>query len=349
MSLRKFAKTIKSFENKTVVINDLRLNMEQKVWDVVIIGGGPSGYTAAIYTSRAMLSTLVLSGTAAGGQLMNTTEVENFPGFSKGIMGPDLMTEMMEQAKRFGAILEIENVTKVELGGEIKKVFVREKEILAKTVIVSTGAGSKMLNVGEEKFMGRGVSTCAVCDAAFFRDKVTYVVGGGDAAIEDAMALAKYTKEVNMVVRRDEFRASKIMQERVKKNPKVKIIWNSEVVGVGGEDVLKTLKLKNSKTQNTEEPLADGLFLAIGHFPNTKLFEGQLELDEKGFLLTAMNGGIMLDSWLEGYPTQTSEEGVFAAGDVVDFRYKQAVTAAGMGCQAALDVEKYLTGSVSGY
>ena len=330
--------------------------MENKIWDVVIIGGGPSGYTAAVYTARAMLSTLVLAGTAAGGQLMNTTEVENFPGFAKGIMGPDLMMEMMEQAKRFGAVLEFENVTRVEFGentqeGEqfLKRIYVGDREIVAKTVIVSTGAGSKMLNVGEEKLIGRGVSMCAVCDAAFFRDKITYVVGGGDAAVEDAMALSKFASEVNLVVRRDELKASKIMQERALKNPKIKIVWNSEVIEVGGEEKLKTLKLKNSKTQNVEELNADGLFLAIGHFPNTAIFKDDLELDEKGFLLTAMNGGIMLDDWLEGYPTQTSVDGVFGAGDVVDFKYKQAITAAGMGCQAALDVEKYLTGRVSGY
>lgn len=316
--------------------------MENKIWDVVIIGGGPSGYTAAIYTSRAMLSTLVLSGTAAGGQLMNTTEVENFPGFSKGIMGPDLMIEMMEQAKRFGAILEMENVTRVDFGGEIKKVFVGESEIQGKTVIVSTGAGSKMLNVGEEKFIGRGVSMCAVCDAAFFRDKMTYVVGGGDAAVEDAMALSKFARKVNLIVRREELRASKIMQERIKNNPKVEIVWNSEVKEVLGDETLKKIRV------NDEWKDADGLFLAIGHFPNTKLFEGQLELDEKGFLKTGLNGGFAVD-WLEGYPTMTSLAGVFGAGDVVDFKYKQAITAAGMGCQAALDVEKYLTGSVSGY
>ena len=322
--------------------------MENKTWDVVIIGGGPSAYTAAVYTARAMLSTLVLTGIAAGGQLMNTTEVENFPGFSKGIMGPDLMVEMMEQAKTFGAVLEMENVTRVELVGEIKKVYVGEREVLAKTVIVSTGAGSKMLNVGEEKLVGRGVSMCAVCDAAFFRDKVTYVVGGGDAAVEDAMALAKFASEVNLVVRRDELKASKIMQERVKNNPKVKIIWNSEVVRVVGNDKLHSIELKDSRTQEIKTFNADGLFLAIGHFPNTKLFEGQLELDEKGFLKTGINGGVEVD-WLEGYPTMTSVAGVFGAGDVVDFKYKQAITAAGMGCQAALDVEKYLTGSVSGY
>ncbi len=329
--------------------------MENKIWDVVIIGGGPSGYTAAIYTARAMLSTLVLAGTAAGGQLMNTTEVENFPGFAKGIMGPDLMMEMMEQAKRFGAVLEFENVTKVDFGERtqddeqsLKRIYVGEREIVAKTVIVSTGAGSKMLNVAEEKFIGRGVSMCAVCDAAFFRDKVTYVVGGGDAAVEDAMALSKFASEVNLVVRRDELKASKIMQERALKNPKIKIVWNSEVVEVGGEEKLKTLKLKNSKTQEIKTLSTDGLFLAIGHFPNTKLFEGKLELDEKGFLKTGINGGVEVE-WLEGYPTQTSVAGVFGAGDVVDFKYKQAITAAGMGCQAALDVEKYLTGEMSSY
>jgi len=329
--------------------------MEKKIWDVVIIGGGPSGYTAAIYTSRATLSTLVLTGTAAGGQLMNTTEVENFPGFSKGIQGPDLMMEMMEQAKRFGAELRMENVTKVELGSrtqelknsrnqdiEIKKIFVGEEEILAKTVVISTGAGSKWLGVGEEKYLGRGVSTCAVCDAAFFRDKVTYVVGGGDAAVEDALALSKFAKEVNLVVRKDFLKASKIMQERVLNNPKVKIIWNSQVTEIKGDEKLEEIKV------NDDWMKTDGLFLAIGHFPTTELFKGQIDLNEKGFVKTAVNGEIKVD-WLEGYPTQTSTDGVFACGDVVDFRYKQAITAAGMGCQASLDVEKYLTGHSSSY
>lgn len=323
--------------------------MENKVWDTVIIGGGPSGYTAAIYTSRATLSTLVLAGTAAGGQLMFTTEVENFPGFAKGVMGPDLMMGMMEQAKRFGAIIVFENVTKVELDGQIKKIYLGERVVEAKTVIVSTGAGSAMLKVGEEKFLGRGVSTCAVCDAAFFRDKVTYVVGGGDAAMEDAMALAKYAKEVFVVHRKDSFKASKIMQERVLNNPKIKVLWNSEVTRVLGDDKLQSIEIKNSRSQELKTLSADGLFIAIGHFPTTDLFKDELELDKKGFLLTAMNGGIMMDNWMEGYPTQTSMDGVFGAGDVVDFKYKQAITAAGMGCQAALDVERYITGSMTGY
>jgi thioredoxin reductase (NADPH) len=322
--------------------------MENKIWDVIIIGGGPSGYTAGIYTSRATLSTLMISGIATGGQLMNTTEVENFPGFSKGIMGPDLMIEMMEQAKRFGVVMKQENVTRVELAGEIKKVFVNDEEIKAKVIIVSTGAGSKMLGLGEEKLMGRGVSTCAVCDAAFYREKRAMVVGGGDAAMEDALALAKFAVSVDIVHRKDSFRASKIMQERVLSNKKINVIWNSEVVKVSGDNKLEGVVIKNNQTDTELEMKMDGLFLAIGHFPVTELFKGQLELDEKGFLKTGMNGAMEPD-WMEGYPTMTSVPGVFGAGDVVDFRYKQAVTAAGMGCQAALDAEEYLTGSTTSY
>ncbi len=321
---------------------------EEKIWDVVIIGGGPSGYTAALYLSRATLSVLVLAGTKAGGQLMNTTLVENFPGFKEGVMGPDLMLTMEAQAKTFGTEVRYENVTKVELSGEIKKVWVGEKEINSKVVIISTGASSKMLGLGEEKWMGKGVSTCAVCDAAFFRDKVTVVVGGGDAAMEDALALVKYAKEVYLVHRRGEFKASKIMQERVKANQKIKILWMSEVVEVMGADKLKTIKIRNIESQEVKELPVDGLFLAIGHFPATELFRGQVNLDEKGFLKTGITHGTE-DVWLEGYPTMTSVEGVFGCGDVVDFKYKQAITAAGMGCQAALDAEKYLTGKTSSY
>ena len=321
---------------------------EEKIWDVVIIGGGPSGYTAALYLSRATLSVLVLAGTKAGGQLMNTTLVENFPGFKEGVMGPDLMLTMEAQAKTFGTEVRYENVTKVELSGEIKKVWVGEKEINSKVVIISTGASSKMLGLGEEKWMGKGVSTCAVCDAAFFRDKVTVVVGGGDAAMEDALALVKYAKEVYLVHRRGEFKASKIMQERVKANQKIKILWMSEVVEVMGADKLKTIKIRNIESQEVKELPVDGLFLAIGQFPATELFGGQVNLDEKGFLKTGITHGTE-DVWLEGYPTMTSVEGVFGCGDVVDFKYKQAITAAGMGCQAALDAEKYLTGKTSSY
>ncbi len=311
--------------------------MEEKKWDVVIIGGGPGGYTAALYLSRATLSVLVLSGVKAGGQLMNTTLVENYPGFKEGIMGPDLMMNMEAQAKNFGAEVRYEDVVKVELAGETKKVWVSEKEIQAKVIIISTGATSRMLGLGEEKLMGRGVSTCAVCDAAFFRDKKTVVVGGGDAAMEDALSLAKYASEVTIIHRGSEFRASKIMQERVKSNPKIKVIFNSEVAEVKGGDTLEEIKVNENWMK------IDGLFLAIGHFPATELFRGQVDLDGKGFLKTGITYGNPT-TWLEGYPTMTSESGVFGAGDVVDYKYKQAVTAAGMGCQAALDAEKYLTG-----
>lgn len=328
--------------------------LEEKKWDVVIIGGGPSGYTAALYLSRATLSVLVLAGVKAGGQLMNTTLVENYPGFKSGVMGPDLMLTMEAQAKSFGAEVRYEDVTKVELAGENKKVWVGDplastgQVHTARAVIISTGASAKMLGLGEEKLMGKGVSTCAVCDAAFFRDKITVVVGGGDAAMEDALALAKYAREVYLIHRREEFRASKIMQERVRNNPKIKLVWNSEVVRVQGDERLHSIEIKNSKTRELKTMEVDGLFLAIGHFPATELFKGQVDLDEKGFLKTGITYGNQ-DVWLEGYPTMTSEQGVFGAGDVVDFKYKQAITAAGMGCQAALDTEKYLTGKTSSY
>jgi len=319
-------------------------------YDVIVIGGGPSGYTSAIYMSRDTLSVLVLAGAQPGGQLIFTTEVENFPGFSKGIMGPDLMMEMETQAKRFGAEVMYSEVTKVDLAGKIKKVWVGETMYEARAVVVSTGASSKMIGIGEEKYIGRGVSTCAVCDAAFFKNKKTFVVGGGDAAMEDALALVKFADEVIVVHRREEFRASKIMQERVLSNPKVKVLWNSEVIEVAGEPKLSSIKVKDVKTGKITEHQLDGLFVAIGHIPTTKLFEEKLELNEKGYLRTTMTALMSSskwrvsekDMWLDGYPTMTSVEGVFGCGDVVDYRYRQAITAAGMGCQAALDVEKYL-------
>ncbi|HAI22315.1 TPA: thioredoxin-disulfide reductase [Candidatus Collierbacteria bacterium] len=319
-------------------------------YDVIVIGGGPSGYTSAIYLSRDTLSVLVLAGAQPGGQLIFTSEVENFPGFSKGIMGPDLMTEMETQAKRFGAEVMYSEATKVDLTGEIKKVWVGETVYEARAVVVSTGASSKMIGIGEEKYIGRGVSTCAVCDAAFFKNKKTFVVGGGDSAMEDTLALVKFADEVTVVHRRGEFRASKIMQERVLSNPKVKVLWNSEVIEVAGEPKLSSIKVKDVKTGKITEHNLDGLFVAIGHVPTTKLFEGKLELNESGYLRTTMTA-LMSDTkwrvsekdmWLDGYPTMTSIEGVFGCGDVVDYRYRQAITAAGMGCQAALDTEKYL-------
>ncbi len=321
--------------------------------DVIIIGAGPSGYTAGIYLARAGLKPLILAGEKAGGQLMLTTDVENYPGFSKGILGPKLMEEMREQAVGFGAEIENKDVTKVELEGDVKKVWVGDKEYETKAVIVSTGAKARMLKVGEEKLLGKGVSTCAVCDAAFFKEKTTYVVGGGDAAMEEIMALKRQTDKVGLIYRGDKLRASKAMQDKVLGDKKVEIIWNSEVVGVVGEEKLEKIKIKDVKTNKEKELPADGLFLAIGHLPVTDMFKDKLLVDKKGYLKTYLTGkteGIDQQKiWLEGYPTQTSVKGVFGAGDVVDFRYRQAVTAAGMGCMAALDAEKYVTGSVSGY
>ena len=325
--------------------------------EVVIIGGGPSGFTAALYLARATLKPLVLAGEKKGGQLMFTTEVENYPGFPEGVMGPDLMVRMEEQAKKFGAEIRQVNVTKVEFINGVKKIWVGDEVIETKAVVISTGASSRMLGLGEEKLLGRGVSTCAVCDAAFFKDKKTVVLGGGDAAMEDALALSKFASEVTMIHRRDEFRASKIMQDKVLSNPKIKVIWNTEIVEVKGEGVLEGIKIKSTKSGEEIDMQIEGLFLAIGHLPETSLFKDQVELDEKGYLTTTMTAMMQSnkwrvsdkDIWRDGYPTMTSRAGVFGCGDVVDYRYKQAVTAAGMGCQAALDVEKYLTGNVSSW
>ncbi len=305
-----------------------------EIQKVIVIGGAPAGYTAAIYLARATLKPLVLAGEAAGGQLMWTTEVENFPGFPDGIMGPELMDRMKKQAEKFGANIANVNVTKVDFSNKIKKVWVGETVYEAEAVIVATGAEAMMLGLGEEKLLGRGVSTCAVCDAAFFRGKKVAVVGGGDAAIEDVLALTRFSDEVYMIHRRDSLRASKIMQERVLNNPKVKIIWNSQVTEVLGTEKLEKVSLKNNDGTQSQLEL-DGLFLAIGHAPTTHFLNGALELDAKGYLKTTQ-------SLSSAYPTQTNVEGVFGAGDVVDFKYRQAITAAAMGCQAALDVERYL-------
>lgn len=303
--------------------------------NVIVIGGAPAGYTAALYLSRALLKPLVLAGEQAGGQLMWTTEVENFPGFPDGIMGPELMERMRSQAEKFGVEMKDENVTKTELSGRVKKVWVGETEYQAKAVIIATGAKSRMLGIGEEKYWGKGLSVCAVCDAAFYKGKVGMVIGGGDAAIEDAMALSKFASKVYLVHRRDQLRASKIMQERLMANSKVEMVWNSEVAGIEGEMKIERVRLKNLKDGQAKTIETDGLFLAIGHVPTTELFEGILELDEHKYLKTKQ----LLSS---DYPTQTSLPGVFGAGDVVDYKYRQAITAAGMGCMAALDVEKFL-------
>lgn len=305
-----------------------------KARKLIIIGSGPAGYTAAVYAARAELQPLVLAGEKSGGQLMNARLVENWPGKEAGIMGPDLMMEMRKQAQKFGGEIIDKNVTKVDLSQRPFKVWVGEEEYEAEGLIIATGAESIMLGVpGEKELMGRGVAICAVCDAPFYRDKVVYVIGGGDAAAEDALGLTKYAKEVYLVHRRDELRASKIMAKRVKDNAKIKILWNTELKEVLGKDKVEKIRVKDNKTGEEKELVADGVFLAIGHKPATEMFKGQLTLDEKGYIKVSMQ-----------YPavTQTNVEGVFAAGDVVDFRYKQAVTAAGMGCQAALDAEKYL-------
>ena len=299
---------------------------------VTIIGSGPAGLTAAIYAARANLEPLVIEGIQAGGQLMLTTEVENYPGFVDGIMGPELMETMRAQAARFGAEFVSDNVTAVDLS---KPPFVAETadmKVATDTAIISTGASALMLNVpGEKELLGHGVSTCATCDGFFFRDHELIVVGGGDSAMEEASFLTRFASKVTVVHRRDTLRASKIMQDRAMANPKIEFIWDTTVTEIFGNGKVAGVRLKNLKTGDETELQTGGVFVAIGHTPNTKLFEGQLDLSG-GYILT------------RGEDTQTSVPGVFAAGDVVDFRYRQAITAAGMGCMAAIDAERYLEG-----
>ncbi|MDZ4229022.1 MAG: thioredoxin-disulfide reductase [Patescibacteria group bacterium] len=292
---------------------------------LIIIGSGPAGYTAGVYAARAKLEPLILAGETHGGQLMNTTVVENWPGSKAGIMGPALMAEMRDQAQKFGAEILDKNVTKVDFS---KRPFMVD-DYLAEAVIITTGASSIRLDVpGEKEFFGRGVATCAVCDAPFYKDKVALVVGGGDSACEDALTLTKYARQVYLVVRRDALRASKIMAERVTTNPKIKILWQSQV-----KQILGKTKVEAAVLVNGDKLVTDGVFLAIGHRPATEIFLGQINLDHKGYIINGAS---------KDYPTMTNITGVFAAGDVVDHRYKQAVTAAGMGCMAALDAEKWL-------
>lgn len=298
------------------------------LYKLIIIGSGPAGYTAGIYAGRAGLNPLLFAGEKSGGQLMNTTMVENWPGAKDGVMGPKLMQDLREQAEKFGAKIVDKQVTKVDFSQRPFKVYTPEM-YSTEAVIVAVGAESIRLNIpGEERLLGRGVAVCAVCDAPFYKDKKAVVVGGGDAAAEDALALTKFAKEVVLVVRRDELRASKIMQDRVKNNPKIKILWKSQVTEILGENKVEAVQINKGK----ELPV-DGVFLAIGHKPASEIFSGQLDLDEKGYLKT---------NFMKDYPTMTNVAGVFGAGDVVDFRYRQAVTAAGMGCQAAIDAERWL-------
>ncbi|MDN5719188.1 MAG: thioredoxin-disulfide reductase [Corynebacterium sp.] len=303
----------------------------QSVHDVVIIGSGPAGYTAAIYAARAELKPLVFEGMDFGGLLMQTTEVENYPGFPQSIMGPALMDDMRNQAERFGADLRMEDVVSVELDGDLKKVVTDEEEFLARTVILATGAEPRYLGVpGEEALLGHGVSACATCDGFFFKEKQIAVIGGGDSAMEEADFLTKFGDRVTIIHRRDEFRASAIMEERARNNPKIDMIMNSRVVEVLGEGSVQALKLEDTVTGDTREVPMDAMFVAIGHDPRTAVFDGQVALQDNGYVQ------------VDEPSTRTSLPGVFAAGDLVDSHYQQAITAAGSGCRAALDAEGYL-------
>ena len=298
---------------------------------VVIVGSGPAGLTAAVYAARGNLEPIVIEGIAAGGQLMLTNDVENFPGFPEAVTGPELMTKMREQAARFGAELVTADADRVDLSTRPFGVWVGNDEYRADALIIATGAKARLLGLESERdLLGRGVSTCATCDGFFYKDKRLAVVGGGDSAMEEAIFLTKFATKVTIVHRRDELRASKIMQERAFANPKIEFLWNSVVEDVVGNGTVEGLKIRNTQTGETLQLQVDGLFVAIGHDPNTALFRGQLDLDENGYIVTAPDS------------TATSVEGVFAAGDVQDHVFRQAVTAAGTGCMAAMEAERYL-------
>ncbi len=298
--------------------------------DVIIIGSGPAGLTAAVYTARANLKPLVLEGIAAGGQLMLTTDVENYPGFPDGIMGPELMMKFREQAARFGADLLAVDVDRVDFSAAPFGVWVGDTEYRARSIIVSTGATARMLGLpSEQRLLGHGVSTCATCDGFFFRGHDIAIVGGGDSALEEANFLTKFADKVTVVHRRKELRASKIMQDRAFANPKIEFLWNSVIDDVVGENKVEGLRVRDTETTAVTTLPVTGFFVAIGHDPNTLLFRGQLELDEDGYIVTHAG-------------TNTSVPGVFASGDVQDHVYRQAITAAGSGCMAAIDTERYL-------
>ena len=301
--------------------------------DVIIIGAGPAGYTAGIYCSRARHDTLLISGILPGGQLMNTTDVENYPGFSDGIMGPDLMTVMRKQTEKMGTKIIDDEVTSVDFKNRPLKVKTASEEFEARAVIVCTGANPRKIGLeGEQTFAGKGVSYCATCDGAFFRDQELIVVGGGDSAMEEAIFLTKFASVVHIVHRKEEFRASKIMQERALSNEKIKVHFNSTVKEIHGDQKFQQVVLNNTKTNEDKILEAGGLFIAIGHEPNSAIFQDQIELDRNGYMIIKNN-------------TETNVTGVFCAGDVHDHRYRQVVTAAGFGCMAAIDVDKYLSES----
>jgi len=307
------------------------LGDQNDVRELIIIGGGPAGYTAALYAARADLEPLVIEGFQWGGQLMITSDVENYPGYPDGVMGPEMMSDFRRQAERFGAEFITDDVTRVDFSGSAYRVWVGDDVFSAHAVIVATGANARWLGIeSEQQHRGRGVSTCATCDGAFFREKDVYVVGGGDSAFEEALFLTKFASRVHLVHRRDEFRASKIMVDRARKNDKLDFVLNAVVDEIIGDVKVEALRLRSTVTDETWEVDADGLFVAIGHDPNTALFLDQLEHDAAGYLITKPG------------TTETNVPGIFAAGDVQDHTYRQAITAAGSGCQAALDAERYL-------
>lgn len=298
----------------------------------LIIGSGPAGYTAAIYAARANMQPVLYTGMEMGGQLMQTTDVENFPGYPNGVQGPEMMEDFRAQTERMGASIRFGLATKVDFTGPVHKVWIDgEKEIHAHSVIIATGASAKWLGIpSEQKLNGRGVSACAVCDGFFYRNKPVAIVGAGDTACEEALYLANLCTEVHMIVRRDEMRASKVMQERVFKNEKIKIYWNSETDEVIGEDKVEAVRIKNNQTGEMTEVAIEGFFVAIGHTPNSAVFHPYLDMDAQGYILTQPD------------TSKTNVPGVFACGDVQDNQYRQAVTAAGSGCMAALDAERYV-------
>ncbi len=302
------------------------------VHDVIVIGSGPAGYTAAVYAARAQLTPLVFEGTQFGGALMTTTEVENYPGFRDGITGPELMDQMREQALRFGADLRMEDVDSVDLAGPIKTVTVGDETYHARAVILAMGAAARRLGVpGEDDLLGMGVSTCATCDGFFFRDQDIAVVGGGDSAMEEATFLTRFARSVTLIHRREEFRASKIMLERAQTNEKIRFLLNTEVAAVEGDPKVIGIRLRNNVTGDESTLPVTGVFVAIGHDPRSELVRDQVELDDEGYVQ------------VRGNTTATSIEGVFAAGDLVDHTYRQAITAAGSGCAASIDAERWLT------
>ena len=330
-----------SGEDSSLVMEDRGSNDEPKTpdfpkktktsYDVIIIGAGPAGYTAGIYCSRARHDTLIISGLLPGGQLMNTTDVENYPGFDEGIMGPDLMLTMRKQAERMNTTIIDDVVVNVDFRAKPFKVLTGSEEYEAKAVIVCTGATPRKIGIeGEQTFSGKGVSYCATCDGAFFRNQDIAVVGGGDTCMEEATFPTKFASKVHIIHRRDTFRASKIMQDRALNNENIEVHWNSVIEDIKGDQKVQQIILKDTKTGENKTLEMGGVFVAIGHEPNTELFKNQLEMDENGYIIQKQN-------------TETSVKGVFTAGDVHDHRYRQAVTAAGFGCMSAIDVDKYLS------